>query len=231
MRDDGIPLRAILGFATYLILLSLALFLPAGTTAWPAGWLAVGLMLGAVVGSRLLVLRSNPDLLIERARYTRGEGAQGWDRVLVPIVGLIGPLAVLVVAGLDHRFGWTPPIPSAVQAIGLLLVVLGYALTIWAMVVNRFFSAVVRIQTDRGHHVIRHGPYAFVRHPGYLGGVLANIGGPLLLSTLWALVPAAFLTAVLALRTSLEDRTLWEGLPGYRDYGQGVRFRWLPMVW
>lgn len=231
VSGNAFPLRAIVGFAVNLILLSLALFVSAGTTEWPQGWIAVGLMMAASLGSRLLVWRLHPDLLVERARFPVAEGTASWDRWLVPWVGIIGPLSVLVVAGLDRRWGWTGPVPPAVPLTGLVLTSLGYGLTVWAMGVNRFFSSVARIQRDRGHRVIRSGPYAIVRHPGYLGSAIANIGGPLLLGSLWALVPAVLVNLALALRTSLEDEFLLAGLPGYRQYATLVGYRWIPFVW
>ncbi len=229
--ERAFPRKAVVSFAGNLILLALALFVSAGTTAWPSGWIAAGLMMAAIVGSRLLVWRIHPDLLAERARFPSAEGTQRWDRLLVPLVGIIGPLSVLVMAGLDHRFGWTRPLSQAVTGGGLAMTVLGYGLTLWAMAANRFFSSVVRIQSDRGHSVIHGGPYSAVRHPGYLGSAIANLGGPLLLGSLWALVPAVLVNLVLALRTSLEDRFLLSALPGYRQYAARVRFRWLPLVW
>jgi protein-S-isoprenylcysteine O-methyltransferase Ste14 len=99
------------------------------------------------------------------------------------------------------------------------------------MVANKFFSGVVRIQKERGHHVVSEGPYRIVRHPGYVGGVVAVIATPLLLGSLWGLISAAVYAAFVVLRTALEDRTLHEELPGYREYAQRTRYRLLPGVW
>ena len=149
----------------------------------------------------------------------------------MPLVALVGPFAGLLVAGLDKRFGWSPEIPLGIQIAALALVILGYLLSIWAMVVNRFFSAVVRIQTERGHTVITTGPYSYVRHPGYDGGIVCNLAGAIALSSLWALIPGALVVLLTVVRTALEDRTLQEELVGYKEYAKRVRYRLLPGIW
>ena len=101
----------------------------------------------------------------------------------------------------------------------------------WALVENRFFSSVVRIQTDRGHVVCDSGPYRIVRHPGYAGNMLALLGIVLALSSLWTLIPAAAALVIAVIRTTLEDRTLQEELPGYKEYARRVRYRWFPGIY
>jgi protein-S-isoprenylcysteine O-methyltransferase Ste14 len=223
--------RAIAGFAAYVLLSSALLFVAAGTIHWPAGWVYVLSALAVTLGSRLIALRVHPDMLRERARFTQGEGVPAWDRWLAPLVGLAGPVAMVIVAGLDHRFGWSPPLPPALPWIGLALLVLGYGLTTWAFVANRFFAAGVRIQAERGHTVVDAGPYRWVRHPGYAGGIVAFVGVPLLLGTLWAYLPAGLTVAAVVVRTALEDKLLRQDLPGYAEYARRVRYRLLPGVW
>ena len=101
----------------------------------------------------------------------------------------------------------------------------------WAEAVNKFFEPTVRIQTDRGHRVIDTGPYAIVRHPGYVSGFLVFIGMPLCLGSLWALIPAVLVCLLLVVRTIWEDQTLREELAGYEEYAQRVRYRLIPGVW
>jgi len=136
-----------------------------------------------------------------------------------------------VVAGLDVRFGWTGPIPWAYHVGGLLLVVLGYALFLWAMVSNAFFAEGVRIQKERGHTVATGGPYRCVRHPGYAGSILAQVSAPVLLGSPWALILGLASAAFFGVRTYLEDKTLRKELPGYEEYARRVRYRLLPGVW
>ena len=105
---------------------------------------------------------------------------------------------------------------------------IGYAFATWALVENRFFSSMVRIQTERGHAVCDSGPYRIVRHPGYAGNLLAMPGIVLALDSVWTLIPAAVALVVTIIRTALEDRTLKDELPGYREYTSRVKYRLIP---
>jgi protein-S-isoprenylcysteine O-methyltransferase Ste14 len=141
-------------------------------------------------------------------------------------------MASYVIACLDVRLGWAPPFPLWVQIAGLAACVLGYDVILqWAMVSNAYFTAVVRIQSERGHSVATGGPYRFVRHPGYTGTILCYAATPLLLGSLCALAPALLACAVLVARTAREDRFLHGALPGYNEYAQRTRYRLLPGVW
>jgi protein-S-isoprenylcysteine O-methyltransferase Ste14 len=222
--------RAVLGLILLSAIFPLLLFPFAGRWDWGMGWALVGMMAAATLLSRLLLLRVHPDLIDERASSLDAENAKPWDKLLAPAMGLT-PLLVLVVAGLDQRFGWSPPFGPGLELTGLALVALGYAIATWAMLSNRFFSGVVRIQTERGHEVVDSGPYRFVRHPGYAGTLLAGIGFPLALSSLWAWLPLLLVFVVTVVRTRLEDQTLRQELPGYDAFAARTRFRLLPGVW
>ena len=228
---SGVSWKAVAGFAVYALLLPLVLFVAAGRLDWPAAWACVGLHLAFTLGSRLLALRLNPSVLAERARFLEARNAKGWDRWLVALVALLGPLLTWTVAGLDRRFAWSPPVAPALRWLALVAVALGYALGTWAMVANAFFSAVVRIQEERGHAVVSEGPYRVVRHPAYAGGLVACLATPVLLGSLWALLPVAIMLAGIFVRTALEDRTLREELPGYAEYARRTRYRLLPGLW
>ena len=206
-------------------------FLAAGTLAWLQGLLYLGLMLFLVGGSRLLMARKYPDLVQERVHAAELPDSKQWDKPLSSIIGLWGSLVTWIVAGLNVRFGWPPLIPIELQVIGAIVLVLSSLFGTWAMLANRFFSAVVRIQTDRGHTVVTTGPYRFVRHPGYAAGVLGYLAMPLLLNSLWASIPALLTIGLIIARTKLEDDTLQAELPGYVDYTQQTRYRLLPGVW
>jgi protein-S-isoprenylcysteine O-methyltransferase Ste14 len=231
-RWSTIAQQLLTGVGGALMLLSpILLCLVAGRWNWLAGWLFGLTLLISIIVSRVLVAIKSPGLLAERARWVKGESTEGWDQLLLPIVGMYGPLAVLVVAGLDERFGWPPPISPWVQLVAFAVALAGFAFATWAMVANRFFSAVVRIQTDREQTVVTSGPYRFVRHPGYAGGMLAWLAAPLALGSLWALLPAVLTAIAMVIRTILEDRLLHADLPGYAGYAQRTRARLLPGVW
>ena len=196
---------------------------------WEAWTYAAIFILGFAI-SRFLAARRHPDILTERARFMQHENAKAWDRLLVPIMALAST-SILVVAGLDTLLDWSPPLSLPLRVLSLAVILIGYALGSYALIENRFFSGMVRIQSDRGHRVVSSGPYSWIRHPGYLGGLLTYLGTPLLLGSYWAMIPAVLTTIVLLTRTHLEDTTLHRELPGYSEYASRVRFRMLPGVW
>ena len=146
---------------------------------WEAWVYAIIGILGFAI-SRLLAARRHPDLLAERARFMQHADAKSWDKVLAPLVGLGGGLVPLV-AGLDARFGWSPEFSLPLEIASLVVILAGYALASYALIENRFFSGMVRIQTDRGHQVVSSGPYRWMRHPGYAGALLTYLATPFFL--------------------------------------------------
>lgn len=227
----GIHWKLLLRFVIFVLLFPVLLFVVAGRLDWVMGWIYAGMIIVFTIASRTAVMLRNPELIRERAQFTKAEAVKSWDRKLVPFVALIGPLAICVVAGLDVRFEWSPQISPIYQIIAMILVAFGYVLATWAMVTNKFFSGVVRIQKDRGHTVVTDGPYRYVRHPGYSGGIICHLATAPALGSIWALIPAALTVCLLILRTALEDRTLRDELDGYGDYAQRVHYRLLPGVW
>jgi protein-S-isoprenylcysteine O-methyltransferase Ste14 len=222
--------KVVVRFAAVLCMPAI-LFLLAGRIDWWQGWVYLVTTILLSVVSRLIVIRTSPDLIDERARYGQLEGVKSWDKRITPILILYGPLATLIVAALDQRFGWSPQFSIVLQLLAELVLILSYGLSMWAMASNRFFSAVVRIQTERGHTTVTTGPYRIVRHPGYAGGIVTLLAIPLLLGSLWAFIPIGLTVIVYILRTALEDRTLRAELDGYKDYAARVRYRLLPGVW
>ncbi|MGL4553224.1 MAG: methyltransferase family protein [Gemmataceae bacterium] len=221
--------RRLLGYAVGApLFFALFLFLPAGDFLWVKGWEFVAGMSAAGVICGLVLWRVNPEVIAARVNAT--QGTKPWDRVLL-VFFFTAALATIPVAALDAgRFRWMP-VPWWVCGAGNLLLMLGTALVTWAQAVNRFFEVTVRLQEERGHRVIDAGPYAFVRHPGYLAWVAMAVGIALGLGSLWALIPAGLSVAVLVVRTRWEDDMLQEELPGYREYAARVRYRLVPGVW
>jgi len=207
------------------------IFLAAGRLDWLWGWIFIGLTAIFLASHVVLLVPINPDLLVERAGGLRQEGGKRWDRWLAALAGGVFPVASWYIAGLDLRLAWSLPKPLAVHLIGMGAVILGFALFMWAMVSNAYFSEVVRIQGDRGHKVATEGPYRFVRHPGYTGAILSFLGSPLLLGSWWAFIPTAIGIGGYVLRTALEDKTLQLELEGYQAYTEQVHCRLIPGVW
>jgi protein-S-isoprenylcysteine O-methyltransferase Ste14 len=172
-------------------------------------------------------LLADPGLARERLRP--GPGGRDYATVIATT-----PLWLVsfVVAGLDvGRFHWSDSVPPALQAVGLVLFAAAMVVETWAVAVNRFFSSVVRIQRDRGHHVITTGPYRYVRHPGYAGALLLFLGGGLALGSWLALLLNLAMIPAMIRRTVIEDRSLRQELEGYAQYAEKVRYRLIPGVW
>ena len=212
------------------LLIPLILFICGGDLGWWQAWLYSMLILAAGIGGRMWAERRHPGLTAERQNMEKVQSAKAWDKVLAPLMALSVSFPQVIVAGLDHRFGWSPLFPLWLIVLGFLLISLGYAFAAWALIENRFFSSVVRIQVDRGHVVCDSGPYRIVRHPGYAGNMLALPGMVLALSSMWTLIPAAVALIIAVIRTVLEDQTLQDELPGYRDYARRVRYRMIPGI-
>jgi protein-S-isoprenylcysteine O-methyltransferase Ste14 len=223
------PRVVVLLLLVVVVLPFLPLLIAARWDWWEAWVYAVIWMLGFVV-SRALAARRHPDLLAERARFTQHADAKPWDKLLSPLVG-VGSAVIPLLAGVEARFGALVTFGLPVKLVALAAILAGYALASYALIENRFFSGMVRIQTDRGHRVVSSGPYRWLRHPGYAGSLLLFAATPLFLDSVWAFVPALLFAAILVVRTSLEDQTLQRELPGYRDYAGRVRYRLLPGVW
>ena len=197
---------------------------------WWEAWAYAFVSIAGFVGSRWLVAGRHADLLAERARMVDHADAEPWDRVLAPLVGVGGGLIPLI-AGFEALWMPVPVYGLPVKAAALAVLVTGYALGTYALLENRFFSGVVRIQTDRDHRVVATGPYGWIRHPGYTGALMAFLAAPFLLDGRWALVASVLLAIALVVRTRLEDQTLQAKLPGYSEYAGRVRYRLLPGVW
>jgi protein-S-isoprenylcysteine O-methyltransferase Ste14 len=229
-QKDQISLRILARMLIVVILISFLPVLVAGRYDWWEGWVFGITSLGIYVVGRGLLLFRSPELVADRARFSLHEGVRRWDRILAPLMAS-GSFLISLTAATDIRFSWSPGFGLPVQLIALFVVLAGGAAGTWAMLENPFFAAMVRIQTDRGHQVISDGPYRLVRHPGYAGTMWFFLAMPFFLDSDWALLPAACMIIVGITRTALEDRTLLEGLPGYRDYARRVRFRLVPGLW
>jgi len=214
----------------FVLVVPLMPLLISGRWSWWEAWVYAAICIVGFAASRALAAKQHPAILAERARMLQHTDTKPWDKVLAPLVGIGGGLVPLVV-GIEARFAQQVDFGQVIKFAALIFILSGYVLSAWALIENRFFSGVVRIQTERGHTVISSGPYRWLRHPGYAGALLAYMGTPFLLDSAWALLPALFLLVVLVVRTALEDRTLQAELPGYREYAAQVRYRLLPGIW
>jgi len=216
------------GVALGMIAFSILLFLAAGKWGWLWGWVYMILLTLAMAAHIAVLVPNNPALLADRAGGIRQQGTKRWDVWLATIASLAG-ISIMIIAGLDERWGWTGAISFGWHIAGILLCVIWWIFFLWAMASNPFFSEGVRIQEN--HQVAQRGPYRFVRHPGYLGNLIGCLGQPLLFGSWWAFIPSILTIIAFAIRTALEDKTLLEELDGYSDYAKQVRYRLMPGIW
>ena len=211
-----------------LLFCTAAFFIPAGTLKWPEAWLFIVFYALAVTAIVIWMKKRSPDLLEERTK--RKKDVKSWDKIFMVFYSIF-LLILLILPGLDAvRFRWSN-IHMIVKIIAFTGYIPGFAIVFWAMRENAFLSNVVRIQKDRGHFVCKTGPYKYVRHPMYAGVILIMLCFPLSLGSLYTLIPTAVIMVLFLIRTALEDKTLKEELPGYKEYSQKVRYRLIPGLW
>jgi protein-S-isoprenylcysteine O-methyltransferase Ste14 len=232
MNDQKSPitLRVIAQLLLFIVAIPFLPLLISRHWDWWEAWVFGALNVSAFVISRILAARRNPDLIAERAHYMQQENIVPWDKLLALLLAIV-TIAVMLVAGLDEIYHWSPSYGPLIKLGSLIAILLGYALSSYAFIENRFFSGTVRIQADRGHKVISSGPYHWIRHPGYAGGLLTYLVTPLLLDSYWLYLPIVCLVILVIVRTYLEDRYLQIELEGYREYAMQVRYRLLPGLW
>lgn len=221
--------RSVLFFFLSIPVLLAVLFLPAGTFHWYRAWIFLSITLADVIVRIILLYNYNPELLLER--QTRHKGTKAFDRVF-QVLYTLSSFSIYVVAGLDTvRFNWSEPFPFVFILFGLCLFIISSVIMSWAMINNRFFERSVRIQEERGHKVCTTGPYAYIRHPGYVGFSILFVATAFILGSRWAFVPVGITIIFLIIRTILEDRMLKTELEGYKEYAEKVKFRLIPGIW
>lgn len=215
--------------AITLLIMGAILFVAAGSIDWPGAWVLLIETGGLGLLSAYIIARHDPALMRERMRGPIQREQKPWDKQLL-VVFLALCVTMPIVAGLEVRFG-TSSIPPWLEILGALGIALGLYMIHVVMETNSYASAVVRIQSERGHQVISTGPYAFVRHPMYSGAIFYFIGMGLLLGSWYAVGIAVVIIALFGLRAVWEENTLIAELPGYAAYAECVRYRLIPGVW
>ncbi|PIQ26950.1 isoprenylcysteine carboxyl methyltransferase [bacterium (Candidatus Blackallbacteria) CG17_big_fil_post_rev_8_21_14_2_50_48_46] len=208
-------------------LVPVALFISAGDFQWVNAWIFSIAIVIAGVGGRIWAEKKHPGIVEERLSSIKIDKSniKVWDKILAPLMAFSIGFPLPIIAGLDHRFMWSPIFSFWLSLMGFIFIISGYLFAVWALAENKFFSTVVRIQSERGHSVCDSGPYRMVRHPGYAGNVFALFGIVLFLNSIWALIPTLFALMITIMRTEKEDQTLKEELPGYADYAQRVHYK------
>lgn len=219
------PIKILITALTF----SVILFLCAGKTNYFQGWLflAVNIITSLM---NFWTIRNDPQLMVERS--TIGKDAKSWDKVILGCSAFTY-LTIIVVAGFDSgRYQWSPDFHWSIYAIGSVMAIFGNAVFLAARKENKYFSSIVRIQTDRGHTVCGDtGIYKIVRHPGYSGMAISLATLPFITGSLWGIIPTTIAILLLFIRTFLEDEALKNELPGYIGYTQKIKQRLVPKIW
>ena len=213
--------------ALFFAFMALAIFLPAWTLDYWQGWLFLVVFATLTTGASLYFMKYDPALVRRRVNVgAKAETEPSQKRIMA--FNSVAIAATIILAPLDHRFMWSN-VPGIVSVIALVLVLLGYALTIATLMTNTFAAATIVVEQEQ--KVVSDGLYSLVRHPMYTGGILMFLAMPVALGSYWGLVPAAAMAAGIVWRLLDEERVLLARLPGYDDYCRKVRFRLVPGVW
>lgn len=223
--------RMLIQLIVAVVIMPLLPILIAWRWKWWEAWILAAIIFFGFIISRTIASRKHPGILAERSNSFSRSDAKPWDKYLAPSMAF-GGFFILVIAGLEERLNWTPePYSLTIKIIAILVLILAYIFSSWAMIENAFFSGIVRLQKDRGHTVCSSGPYRWLRHPGYAGSFWSYLVMPLILDSTWAFVAVVLLFMITIVRTKLEDRMLQEDLPGYREYASRVKYRLFPGIW
>ena len=215
---------ALVKFTCGLLLVGLLIFWPAGSFSYTGGWLLMGLLFVPMLIAGFVMFFKSPDFLRKRLDAKEKQAAQ---KGVLALSGLMF-IAGFVLAGLDHRFGWSK-MPLAVTVIAALLFLAAYALYAEVMRENAYLSRTIRV--EEGQKVVDTGLYALVRHPMYMATILLFMMMPLVLGSWYALIPFAFYPAIIIIRLTDEEKLLTRELLGYEEYKKKVKYRIIPFVW
>ena len=229
---QSIRVKAWLKLMQSLVLLPVAFLWPAGTWHWWEAWAMILVWSIFMVTSTVILLKHDPELLAERLKTIPiQKGQKSWDKVLMMLLLATG-LAFYILPGLDvMRFGWSEPFPVWIEITALMIQVPGLIVIIWTLRTNTYLFPVVKISKERKHHVITHGPYAYVRHPMYAAVILLGFAVPISLGSRYGLIPALCMAGLFIVRTIFEERTLKVELPGYSEYTKTTQYRLMPGIW
>ena len=209
------------------VIMVFILVLTSGTWTWINIWIYTALASLTSVLVYIFVARVNPSLYNERGKPK--ENTKKWDLILMRIISLFS-FSSVIIAGLDKKNSWSSMGVGWIIPGGILIILSGVLAT-WAMAKNSFFSSVVRIQDDRGQMVVSSGPYQYIRHPGYLSGIVFFFGTPMVLDSLYSFIPFVCIVVGFMIRIILEEKMLIAELDGYQEYTQKIKYRLIPGIW
>jgi len=230
MTEAKLILKLVAQTVVWLGLMAVLLFAAAGNWRWPQAWAFTAIFVIGSIGFSLWLMPRDPALLESRLKPLDQPGQPLWDRIF--LLSIIAFWFVwLVLMAFDAERWHSSHVPMMWNVLGAILIFAGFAATVAVLRANSYAAPAVRIQKERGQHVIDTGPYALVRHPMYAAAIPYLIGIPLLLGSWYGLIGSAIILAGVSARSIFEERTLARELSGYADYMTRVRYRLIPGVW
>lgn len=222
--DSKLFLQALTKFLSGGIILGLLIFLPAGSFHYWQGWLMMGILFVPMFVAGLILMVKNPDLLRKRLNAKEEEKEQ---KAVVALSGVMF-IAAFVVAGLNWRFQWLV-LPDWAVWLAAALFLFGYILYAEVLRENTYLSRTVEVQEHQ--EVIDTGLYGIVRHPMYMSTTILFLAMPLVLASPISFLIMLFYILLIARRIRNEEAVLEEGLKGYREYKQRVKYKVIPYIW
>lgn len=213
-------IKGVMGF----VLVALLIFAPAGTIEFNNGWLFMGILFIPMLIMGIVMWLKCPDLLRRRLDSKEKRNTQ---QGVVKFSGLLFIIG-FVIAGLDHRLGWSS-IPNWVSLSGAALFLIGYALYGEVMRENMWLSRTIHVEDDQ--KVVTTGLYSIVRHPMYTATLLMFLPIPIILGSWWAIPVFSLYIPIIIRRILDEESLLLNDLSGYTEYCNKLRWRLIPFVW
>lgn len=217
-------ISALTKFLFGIVLVGALLFFPAWTLEYFGAWLFLGILFIPMMIMGIVMLLRAPRLLEKRLANKEKEGAQRGVVGLAALMFIVG----FVLCALDARFAWSY-VPVWLTLAAAVIFLIGYALYAEVMRENAYLSRTVEVQ--EGQKVITTGLYGIVRHPMYLATLLMFLPIPLILQSLWGLIPFSLYIPAIVVRIVNEEKVLSEGLNGYAEYKRSVKYRLIPFIW
>jgi protein-S-isoprenylcysteine O-methyltransferase Ste14 len=223
----NLNIKALGGLVFLVVVMGAALFIPAGTLNYWQGWVFLAVFFVSVLAITVYLMQRDPQLL-ERRVQAGPAAEQERSQKVIQSVAQVAFIIVFILPALDHRFRWST-VPAVIEVLGDALVALGLLFVFFVFKENTFTSAVIEVGSEQ--KVISTGPYAFVRHPMYIGALVMLVGVPLALGSWWGLLTVIPITLVIVARLLDEEKFLAQNLAGYAEYRARVKYRLIPFIW
>jgi protein-S-isoprenylcysteine O-methyltransferase Ste14 len=219
--------KAFGGFVRLIIAMAMSLFLPAWTLHYWQAWMFLAVFSMSVLAITVYLMKNDPKLL-ERRIHAGSRAENERSQKIIQFLAAIAFIALFILPAIDHRFAWSN-VNIFMIISGDIIVALGFLIVFLVFKENTFTSATIEVSSEQ--KVISTGPYAFVRHPMYIGALVMLSGVPLALGSWWGMLMVIPMTLVIVWRLLDEETFLARNLPGYSEYRNEVRYRLVPFLW